>query len=492
MKKTILIRITAALLGLLSAIGLCACSKPGISVGTGDPSGSVSGEQSPSLLPSDPSAVLPSLPSDGTDGNSSKQPVNPSPSKEPTPSEEPTPTPTPSEEPTPTPTPSDDPVDPPEPVKTVEVPASSVRHVFTHCLINDPKKGCATASGPLDVDCLTVSEFEKLLQSLYDNDFVLIDINDMYVLHKNGTAKLAPTVTVPEGKKPLVFSIDDVTYDPRKKGSGMIDRLVIENGTIMGCYDHADGSTTLTDGEVFPILEKFLKTHPDFSYNGAKFTLALTGFAGILGYRTDEQYAEQGIDVAKEREKAMVVVNWLKANGYNFACHSYSHNNYTTCSLDRVQRDVMMWNRNVKPLIGETKVFIYPYGAWTNHGTEKHNLLLKEGFVMFCGTSQLNTIWDGKQPKEGGVASGTGTIYLERFTITGFTVRTYANAATYMDYYYNYYKSLGNDEATAKQKAQKNFDSLFEVSYNNMQEYCDPMQIYDHENRYHKILADEE
>lgn len=65
MKKTILIRITAALLGLLSAIGLCACSKPGISVGTGDPSGSVSGEQSPSLLPSDPSAVLPSLPSDG-------------------------------------------------------------------------------------------------------------------------------------------------------------------------------------------------------------------------------------------------------------------------------------------------------------------------------------------------------------------------------------------------------------------------------------------
>ena len=127
--------------------------------------------------------------------------------------------------------------------------------------------------------------------------------------------------------------------------------------------------------------------------------------------------------------------------------------------------------------------------------TEKQReayLLREEGFVMFCGTSQLNTIWDGKQPKEGGIASGTGTIYLERFTITGFTVRTYANAATYMDYYYNYYKSLGNDEATAKQKAQKNFDSLFEVSYNNMQEYCDPMQIYDHENRYHKILADEE
>ena len=377
------------------------------------------------------------------------------------------------------------------PVKTVKVSAKNVRHVFTHCLINDPKKGCGYDGAPLDVDCLTVSEFEKLLQSLYDNDFVLIDINDMYVVDQNGKAKLADTVTVPEGKKPLVVSIDDVVYDPRKRGSGMIDRLVIENGTIMGCYDNADGSTTLTDGEVFPLLEKFLKKHPDFSYNGAKFTLALTGFAGILGYRTDEQYAAEGIDVAKEREKAMVVVNWLKENGYNFACHSYSHANYTTTSLSRVERDVMMWNRNVKPLIGETKVFVYPYGAWTNYGTAKHQLLLDEGFVMFCGTSQLNTIWDGKQPKEnGGIASGTGTIYLERFTITGFTVRNYGSSATYLDYYTNYYKELGNSEAEALKKAQDRYAKDYETARNNMMEYCVPEEIYDHANRYEKILPD--
>ena len=195
--------------------------------------------------------------------------------------------------------------------------------------------------------------------------------------------------------------------------------------------------------------------------------------------------------MAKEREKAMVVVNWLKANGYNFACHSYSHANYTTTSLSRVERDVMMWNRNVKPLIGETKVFIYPYGAWTNYGTEKHELLLKEGFVMFCGTSQLNTIWDGQQPKEGGgSAKNTGTIYLERFTMTGFTVRTYGSTATYLDYYTNYYKDLGYSESEALAKAQDRYAKDYDTARKNMLEYCVPEDIYDHNNRYEKILPD--
>ncbi len=372
------------------------------------------------------------------------------------------------------------PPSPPVVLETEQVSAKNVRHIFTHCLINDPSKGCSYAGAPLDVDCLTVKEFKALLESLYKNNFCLINIHDMYVVDENGKAKLADYVTVNKGKKPLVISIDDVTYDPRKKGSGMVDRLVIENGTIMGCYDNADGTTTLTDGEVFPIIEQFVKAHPDFSCNGNKVTLALTGFAGILGYRTDEQYAEEGIDVTAERQKAQVVVNWLKANGYNFACHSYSHSNYTTCSLDRVNRDINMWNRNVKPLIGETKVFVYPYGAFTYQDTAKHNALLKEGFVMFCGTSQLNTLWDGSQPKEGGgSAKNTGTIYLERFTVTGFTLRMYASEKVYYDYYYNYFNS--------SEKAQDYVDRFFATARNNSLEYYVPEDIYDHENRYEKI-----
>ena len=380
------------------------------------------------------------------------------------------------------------------PLETEEVSAKSVKHVFTHCLINDPQKGCSYAGAPLDADCLTVTEFRRLLESLYETGYCLININDMYVVDANGKARLADTVTVNKGKKPLVISIDDVTYDPRKKGSGMVDRLVIENGTIMGCYDNADGSTTLTDGEIFPIVEAFVKEHPDFSYNGNKVTLALTGFAGILGYRTDERYEGQ-YDVAEERRKAQEVVDWLKENGYNFACHTYSHANYTTCSDSRVREDLEKWDRNVKPLIGETRVLVYPYGAFTYQDTNKHNDLLQAGYVVFCGTSQLNTLWDGSQPKQdGGAAKNTGTIYLERFTVTGATLRPYASLRNFVEYYTSFYRDLGNDEESAKKKAEDraaNDTYGYEATRENTLIYYKPEQIYDTENRYYKIYTDE-
>jgi len=347
----------------------------------------------------------------------------------------------------------------PDPVelKVVDYPASKVRHIFSHCLIAYPEMGCgdpAKGNGSLDVDCLTVSEFQILLQSLYDNGFCLIDINDMYENYtENGVVKsrLKKNVQVYEGKKPLVISVDDVVYDSRKLDWGMIDRLEIQNDTIVGVKDF-DGKLVYSDKEIFPQLEKFIESHPDFSFQGAKCTLALTGFEGILGYRTDDQFAEQGIDYKAEREKAKVVVNWLKENGYNFASHSYSHSNYTNCSQSRVDRDIERWNSQVKPLIGETKVFVYPYGAFTYYGTETHNKLLAEGFTIFCGTAQTNCLWDGKHPKKkdssgSSIATKTGSIYLERYTITGQTLRDWRD-------------------------------------YPSMYEYCDPYATYDHENRF--------
>ena len=340
-------------------------------------------------------------------------------------------------------------------LKVVNYPAKQVRHIFSHCLIAYPEYGCGDPSlgldyGNLDVDCLTVSEFQILLESLYNNGYCLIDINDMYENYTdaNGVrkARLKEYVQVYEGKKPLVISVDDVVYDSTKMNWGMIDRLEIQNGTIVG-MKKINGKATYNDLEIFPQLEKFIASHPDFSFQGAKCTLALTGFEGILGYRTDDQFAEQGIDYMAEREKAKVVVNWLKANGYNFASHSYSHANYQTCGQSRVDRDIERWNSQVKPLIGETQIFIYPYGAFTYYDTTTHNKLLKEGFTVFCGTAQTNCLWNGSHPKKGGTATGTGSIYLERYTITGETLRKYRDLANFYD-------------------------------------YCDPYKTYDHENRF--------
>ena len=37
-----------------------------------------------------------------------------------------------------------------------------------------------------------------------------------------------------------------------------------------------------------PILDEFVYEHPDFSLNGAKAIFSLTGYCGILGYRTQD------------------------------------------------------------------------------------------------------------------------------------------------------------------------------------------------------------
>ena len=171
-------------------------------------------------------------------------------------------------------------------LKVVNYPAKQVRHIFSHCLIAYPEYGCGDPSlgldyGNLDVDCLTVSEFQILLESLYNNGYCLIDINDMYENYTdaNGVrkARLKEYVQVYEGKKPLVISVDDVVYDSTKMNWGMIDRLEIQNGTIVG-MKKINGKATYNDLEIFPQLEKFIASHPDFSFQGAKCTLALTGF----------------------------------------------------------------------------------------------------------------------------------------------------------------------------------------------------------------------
>jgi hypothetical protein len=53
----------------------------------------------------------------------------------------------------------------------------------------------------------------------------------------------------------------------------------------------ANGNTVTGDYDMVPILEKFVAQHPDFSYRGAKAVLALTGYNGLLGYRTHPRAA---------------------------------------------------------------------------------------------------------------------------------------------------------------------------------------------------------
>ena len=173
-----------------------------------------------------------------------------------------------------------------------------VRHVFFHSLIADTSlafDGDSMSNG-YNYWMTTVDEFHAMLKELYKNQYILIDIHDLSteVTDENGNVTLtANAPMVPAGKIPLVLSVDDVNYYDYMKEDGFARKLVLdENGDVKNLYIDQDGNELIGDYDVVPILDAFVKEHPDFSLRGAKGIIALTGYEGTLGYRTNETESE--------------------------------------------------------------------------------------------------------------------------------------------------------------------------------------------------------
>ena len=196
-------------------------------------------------------------------------------------------------------------------------------------------------------------EFKKFVQALYDYGFILID-PAICIENPSGdgkTFKFVDQLMLPEGKKPLIMSFDDVVYDSRKMHCGMVDKIIVdENGELASYTKHLTGEEVISyDNEFIPILEQFCKEHPDFSHNGAKGVIALTGFAGVLGYRTNRQSENRDAEIAEAKK----VVDVLKEHGWTFASHSYSHTNFANASLEKVKDDTQKWQNEVQNIVGK-------------------------------------------------------------------------------------------------------------------------------------------
>jgi hypothetical protein len=134
--------------------------------------------------------------------------------------------------------------------------------------------------------------------------------------------------------------------------------------------------------EVIPILENFIRKHPDFSWHGARGIIALTGYNGILGYRTSLISAPGWAD---EKGKALKVVERLRQTGWVFASHGWAHPDCIRLDEQQLSHDIEMWDKYVRPLVGDTVIFVYPYGNALNTKNPKFQLLLNDGFREFFG-----------------------------------------------------------------------------------------------------------
>lgn len=219
-----------------------------------------------------------------------------------------------------------------------------------------------------DSSLITPHEFTKILEGLYERNYILIDIS---LFEKDGALADVP---VPSGKKPVALCVEDLSYASAKEGGGTISKLTVDE---YGQLCSVTGSTVSYDNESVLILNEFAKTHPDFVYHGARGMISLTGYDGIFGYRLTSG-SQTEIDGAKKVTEA------LRAEGWTFGCHSYSYADMSKASLDTVKKDTEKWFEEIGSIVGEPLVYVWPYGGSVRSGEIK-DYLYDKGFRIFCG-----------------------------------------------------------------------------------------------------------
>lgn len=233
-----------------------------------------------------------------------------------------------------------------------------IPHIFLHSLIVYPEMiftDLATPMGGYNSGFSEKAEFEKILPQLYERGYVLYDLDKLWV--KQDGKMVRQKIMLPEGKTPLILSVDDVAY---AYGDGYAQQLFVDDsGELMYRVNNPSGGVDIIpDGDVMGVVDAFVAEHPDFSYQGHKGTIALTGFQGAFGY---------DYDIPEQADQMRVVVAALKERGWNFASHSYTHNRVNNfygpgCSVEKISYDINKWVDHVVPCIGETRLFIAPFG----------------------------------------------------------------------------------------------------------------------------------
>lgn len=256
---------------------------------------------------------------------------------------------------------------------------------------------------------LSVSEFSAMLQQLYDNGYVLISMDDIITRTESGY--VAGAVYLPEGKTPIMLTQTAVNYyaylndgdedgQPDAKGAGFASRLLVDsNGNLTCEMVNANGETVTGNFDLVPILNAFIAEHPDFSYRGAKATIAVTGYEGVFGYRTMPSVKDSmGVEYYNQQvEGARAVASALRDDGYIIASYTYDHEAYGELTEWDLAADLKLWNDEVMPVIGRVDTLVLAkfsdIGASGKYTGSKFEALKDAGFTHYIGYCDGTKYW---------------------------------------------------------------------------------------------------
>ncbi|MGO5050071.1 polysaccharide deacetylase family protein [Dysosmobacter sp. Sow4_B12] len=345
-----------------------------------------------------------SAPAPGSDGPSQPEEASAQSDASGAPSEEPQETPAEPEKPEPEPYTILDPTVMPEGGSRDGVTYAAydgvVEHLFFHPVVAYPElafDGDYKSDG-IDDWMVTAGEYLKILESVYEKGYVLVDIADCWSEQTNEageTRMVKNTLYLPEGKKPLILSYDDVNYYEYMLENGFTYKLIIgDDGKLASWGLDPEGNEVISrDLDAVTILDKFVEEHPDFSPFGAKGCLSLTGYEGILGYRTqtdkDNWTAEREARRQEEIEAVKPIIAELKRTGWTFGSHTWGHISLNTRTYETVTADMRKWFDEVGSLVGDTTVLFYPFGGRLDGDDVQQTgpafqWMQQQGFRIFC------------------------------------------------------------------------------------------------------------
>jgi hypothetical protein len=252
-------------------------------------------------------------------------------------------------------------------------PDQVVEHMFFHPVVAYPELAFDGDSMEKGIDdwMVTADEYLKILQSLYDNDYILVDTREVW--SESDGQMVRNTLMLPEGKKPIILDFDDVNYYEYMLEDGFTYKLILgDDGNVWSYGKDPQGNDVISqDLDAITILDKFVREHPDFSLNGVKGGINLTGYQGILGYRTQTnrditaptELAAFEANRQEEIEAVKPIIARLKETGWYFTSHTWGHINLAKKSLATVKNDTERWFDEVGSLVGDTLILVYPHGA---------------------------------------------------------------------------------------------------------------------------------
>jgi len=232
---------------------------------------------------------------------------------------------------------------------------------------------------------------------------------------------------LPEGKKPIILSFDDLTFHLEPVNAFMHRYIIGPDGDIWAEGIDPGGNPIITqDLAAITILDKFVRENPDFSHNGAKAAIAQTGLHGILGYatQTDSNNNSEEFRLKRMQEIARVrpVIERLNETGWYWASHSWGHIRFDNSSLDWIRADAERWNEEVASLIGDSTIMIYAHGArldgndvWAETAGPALSFYVNElGFRMFASV--------GDEPFSL-IRSDVPAVLMDRMNVDGIALR---------------------------------------------------------------------